>query len=119
MDSVISSDYAYHSNEDSGIGLEGIKKVISSFRTAYPDSKLTIEDELFSKNKAASRWVITGTNTGPGQMPPTGKYVKVWGESIIHIVKGKLAEEWATFDREALMTQLGFTMTPPAAPKKK
>lgn len=120
LDSIMSSDYAYHSNQDSVVnGLEGIKKVISSFRTAYPDAKLTIEDEIFSKDKAVSRWVINGTNTGPGQMPPTGKYVKIWGESIINIVNGKLAEEWVAFDQLAIMTQLGYTMMPPAAPEKK
>ena len=120
LDAVINSDFVYHSNQAPDVkGIEGIKKLISSLRTAYPDLKLVIEDTLFSENKEASRWILTGTNTGSGEMPPTGKSIKVWGESIIHFVNDKISEEWVAFDNQSLMEQLGFTMTPPAAPKKK
>ena len=119
LDAVMSSDYVYHSNKSPDIkGIVDLKKLISSFRTAYPDMKLVIEDEVYSENKSAGRWVFTGTNTGPGEMPPTGKPVSIWGVSIIQYANGKLSEEWIAFDNQSLMEQLGFTMMPPAAEKK-
>ena len=118
LDTIINSDFVYHSNQAPEVkGTEGIKKVISSLRTAYPDLKLVIEDVLYSEDKEASRWVLTGTNTGPGEISPTGKSIRVWGESIIHFVDGKITEEWVAFDNQSLMEQLGFTMTPPKSSK--
>jgi len=61
--------------------------------------------------------MLTGTNTGSGEMPPTGKSVKIWGISIIHLADGKITEEWAGFDNQSFMEQLGFTMTPPSEKK--
>ena len=115
LDAIMNSDYTYHSNKLPAVnGIDGMKKVIISFRTAYPDLKLIVEDELFSENAVAGRWHITGTNTGTGEMPPTGKSVDFWGIAIIHIADGKLKEEWTAYDNQSLMEQLGYTLTPPS-----
>ena len=115
LDAIMSKDFVYHSNSNPPVnGIEGIKKVIASFRSAFPDQKLVLKEEIFSENKVAVRWVYTGTNTGPGEMPPTGKSVTVWGESIIHFANGKITEEWVAFDNQSMMEQLGYTMTPPS-----
>ena len=89
-------------------GIDGIKKVIAAFRTAYPDLKLTIDEEIYAKNKITLRWTLTGTNTGPGEIPPTGKEIKIWGISILHFANGKLTREYVSFDNQALMEQLGY-----------
>ncbi|MEJ2617727.1 MAG: ester cyclase [Ignavibacteriaceae bacterium] len=115
LDAILDSNFIYHSNNLPEVkGLDGIKKVITSTRTAYPDLKLNVEDRLFSENKVASRWHITGTNTGPGDIPPTEKQVDFWGISIINVSNGKLTEEWVAYDRQSVMQQLGFTMIPPS-----
>ena len=115
LDAIMASDYTYHSNKLPAVnGIDGLKKVVTSFRTAYPDLKLVLEDAIYSENKAVGRWHITGTNTGAGEMPPTGKSVDFWGIAILHIVNGKLKEEWTAFDNQSLMEQLGFTLLPPS-----
>ncbi len=119
LDAIMDSNYIYHSNKLPEVnGIDGLKNVVSAFRTAYPDLKLVLADAVYTDNKAVGRWVITGTNTGAGAMPPTGKSVSFWGIAIIHIADGKLKEEWTAFDNQSLMEQLGFTMMPPAASKK-
>ena len=95
-------------------GIDGYKDVITSFRTAYPDSKLTIDEEVYSKNKVILRWTYTGTNTGEGEMPPTGKQIEIWGISILHFDNGKITREYVAFDNQPLLEQLGFTMNPPS-----
>ena len=99
-------------------GVEGMKKVISGFRTAYPDAKLTADEEIFAENKAILRWTFTGTNTGPGEMPPTGKKIKIWGITILHFANGKVTREIVAYNNQALMEQLGFTVTPPSSEMK-
>jgi steroid delta-isomerase-like uncharacterized protein len=99
-------------------GLDEMKKVISGFRTAYPDLKLTSDEEIYAENKATLRWSLTGTNAGPGQMPPTGKAVKLWGITILHFAEGKVTEEIVSYDDQSLMEQLGYTMMPPKGGKK-
>ena len=99
-------------------GVDGLKKVISGFRTAFPDLKLTIDNEVYAENRAAVRWTFSGTNTGPGEIPPTGKSVNIWGLEILHFVNGKISKQIIAYDEKSLLEQLGFTMMPPAAENK-
>ena len=95
--------------------IEGIKEVMIGFRTAYPDLVITIEDEIYTKNIATIRWTVDGTNTGSGEMPATGKAIKVWGITILHFSNGKLIKEIVAYDNQSLMEQLGYDMTPPTS----
>jgi predicted ester cyclase len=106
-------------NQPEANGVEGYKKAIEDFRMAYPDLKLTLDNTLYAENGAATRWVLTGTNTGLGQMPPTGKSVNSWGLSIVHIVNGKVTKEIVAYDNQGLMEQLGYTMAPASSEEKK
>jgi steroid delta-isomerase-like uncharacterized protein len=118
LDAIVASNYVYHSNQSADVnGIDGLKKVISGFRTAYPDLKLVVDDGVYAENASAGRWTLTGTNTGAGEMPATGKSVKIWGISILHFANGKITEEWVGFDNQSLMEQLGYTMTPPSRSK--
>ena len=78
----------------------------------FTHQPLTIDEEVYSDNKAIIRWTFTGTNTGESEMPPTGKQIKIWGISILHFANGKLTREYVSFDNQPLMEQLGFTMVP-------
>jgi predicted ester cyclase len=120
MDSILDPHFVRHVNLAPDVeGIDGMKKAISGFRTAYPDLKIALNDEIYSENKSTGRWTLTGTNTGSGEIPPTGKSVMVWGLSVLHYANGKIKEEWVGFDNQALMGQLGYTMTPPSDPKQK
>ena len=99
-------------------GVDGAKKVISGFRAAYPDLKIVVDDPNYSENRFSCRWTFTGTNTGAGEMPPTGKPVKIWGLTIAHFANGKLTGETVAYDNHAFMEQLGYTMMPPSGAKK-
>ena len=95
-------------------GLDSLKKHIMIVRASYPDFNVTIDEIVYFGDHTAVRWTITGTNSGPGLFPPTGKSFKVGGLSISRFVNGKLAEEHAAYDRLDLMQQLGFQLAPPA-----
>ena len=118
LDSIFDPGFVRSVNQEPDVeGVEGFKKGITDFRTAYPDLKLTIDNEVYGENAIAVRWTVTGTNTGPGEMPPTGKAVKFWGESILHLANGKISREIVAYNNQALIEQLGFAMIPPKGSK--
>lgn len=95
--------------------LDELKQRITDFRTAFPDMTVTIDEALFLETRAVAQWTFTGTNTGPGERPPTGKTVNVSGASIYRFEADKLAEEDVYFDVLGFMVQLGVVKLPEAA----
>ena len=54
------------------------------------------------------RYVAAGTQTGAyGQIPPTGKAVRVRGITIFQIENGRIKTEWTEYDRLGMLRQLG------------
>ena len=94
-------------------GIDTFKKIVTKWRTAYPDFRLDVNEWIFDSDKVAGLWTITATNSGPGTHPPTGKQIKVMGMSIIHFEGGKIRDEWIASNNLLWMTQLGFTLIPP------
>jgi predicted ester cyclase len=89
-------------------GPEGYKQLVTMYRTAYPDLKLTVEDLLAEGDKVAARWTARGTNTGKlGDMAPTGKPMTVTGISILTITGGKVGTQYTNWDTLGMLQQLG------------
>lgn len=107
LDALVDLNFVYHSNQSPIVnGIDGLKKVITGFRAAFPDMKLVLTDEIYGENEASCIWSLTGTNTGQGAMHPTGKSIKIWGTSVFHFSNGKITSEWTAFDNLSLLTQL-------------
>jgi len=119
LDAIIDPSFVRTVNQMPDVkGVDGFKKVISGLRTTYPDLKLSIDNEIYSENSLAYRWVLAGTNTGPGEMPPTGKSYNNWGLTIIYFANGKITRQIVAYDEKSFFEQLGFTITPPSETKK-
>ena len=111
LDSIIDLNFVYHSNQSPIVnGIDELKKVITNFRSSFPDMKLTLTDEIYSENEASGMWSLTGTNTGRGTMRPTGKSIKIWGTSVFHFANGKITGEWTAFDNLSILSQLSSKM---------
>lgn len=87
----------------------GIKQMIATLRTAFPDLHCTIEDKIEADNKFAALWTMRGTHTGMflGNRP-TGKPVEVQGIIFAHIGNGQIIEHWLLLDQMTLLQQLGI-----------
>ena len=94
-------------------GIDTFKENIIKWRTAYPDFHIDIKEWVFDSDKVAGLWTISGTNTGSGTHPPTGKHIEVTGMSIIHFKEGKIRDEWIASNNLLWLTQLGFELIPP------
>lgn len=90
-----------------GTGPDGFQAAMEALHTAYPDLKISIESENYYSGGAILHWKATGTNTGPGDTPPTNKSIEIDGLTKFTIVDGKILEEHVAFDFMAWMQQLG------------
>jgi steroid delta-isomerase-like uncharacterized protein len=89
-------------------GKAGFKEFISAYVAAFPDGKITVDDQIAEGEKVATRWTGSGTNTGELMgMPATGKEVTVSGVAYTRIVDGKVRESWNSWDTLSMLQQLG------------
>ncbi len=78
-------------------------------RTAFPDIKFTIEDQIAEKDKVATRWAFTGTHKSELKgISPTGKRCATTGITISRISGGKIAEETSDCNTLVMLQQLGI-----------
>lgn len=114
IDELFTENYE-DNNAPPGIppGREGTRQFLAALRSAFPDFKYTLEDEVAEGDMVVHR--LTGRGTMQGEflgMPATGKQA-TWQE--IHIGRfedGKIAEHWATVDQMGMMQQLGLLPGP-------
>ncbi len=78
-------------------------------RSAFPDYRYTIEDEITAGDKLVHRLSARGTQKGEFQgVTPTGKQVN-WTEiHIARLANGKVVEHWGIEDQLGMMQQLGL-----------
>ncbi len=94
-------------------GLDGQKAFIGMFISAFPDIKMTVEDEIAEGDKVVTRWTAIGTHTGELMgIPATGKQVTMKGVDINRFSGGKNVEHWGQLDQMGLMQQLGVVPPP-------
>lgn len=108
IDEHMHPDFTRQQHTTATQGVEDAKQVMASYRSAFPDLHITIEDEIVEGDKIATRFTAQGTHSGTFMgIPPTGKQVTVVGMGFGRIVDGKFVESWHIFDRLSLLQQLG------------
>jgi len=120
VDELFAPDYVLH---DPGVpggelrGLEAYKEQwVSMLRTAFPDLRIVIEDQVAEGDKVVSRYTGSGTHQGELRgFPPTNNRVEVTGTITSRFAEGKIVEEWNNFDNMGMMQQLGIV--PPLEPQ--
>lgn len=90
-------------------GVEALKQYVTMYRTAYPDTRFTVEDQIAEGDRVVTRWTGQGTHQGELMgVPPTGKQVTVTGIELDRISGGKIEETWVNYDALGMMQQLGI-----------
>ena len=89
-------------------GPEGLKRIVTMYRAAFPDLRMTVDDVIASEDKVALRWHSEGTHRGDlAGLAPTGVHGSVTGISVDQWKDGKIIETWAEWDNLGLARQLG------------
>jgi steroid delta-isomerase-like uncharacterized protein len=118
LDDLIAPDYVFHDPADPALppGPRGAKAQVTAFRAAFPDLRLTVEDEIAEGAKVVQRLTATGTHRGPfAGVPATGKPVTMSSIEVLRVERGKIAEHWDEFDMAGLLRQLGVLPVSEAA----
>ena len=80
-------------------GTEGLKQLISAYRTAFPDLKVTLDDIFAEGEMVAFRWSVSGTHLGDWLgIPPTANHVTATGITLFRIASGNVIESWTSID---------------------
>ena len=94
-------------------GPQGFREFVVMYRTAFPDLRITVDEQFAEGETVVTRWTATGTNEGELMgMPATGKQATTAGININRISGGKLVEGWGLFDQLGLLQQLGAVPVP-------
>ena len=94
-------------------GPQGFREFVVMYRTAFPDLRITVDEQIVEGETVVTRWTATGTNEGELMgIPATGKQATTAGININRISGGKLVEGWGLFDQLGLLQQIGAVPTP-------
>ena len=109
VEEMFDPDYVYHEPYAGEIrGHEGLKQVVTMYRTGYPDLVFTSEDIIAEGDKVVQRWSCVGTHQGELMgIPATGKRTTTMGINIVRFAGGKAVEEWTSWDALGWLQQLG------------
>ena len=78
----------------------------------FPDAAHRVDDLYWMGNDrdgyvVAVRWSLTGTHRGPGAYgPSTGRRVRHWGLTHLHVREGRIVEEWTFANEFAVLQQI-------------
>ena len=115
LDELLAPDYVNHTpaTPDLPTGPEGVKGVVSMFRSAMPDLKVVIEDMVAEGDKVATRYTLEGTHEGElFGVPPTGQLLSIKSFTVERVSDGKIRDHWRVSDNLDMMQQLGIFPPP-------
>ena len=79
-------------------GPEGIRRYVSTYRVAFSDLKVTVEDQLAEEDKVVTRWTARGTHSGEFLgLAPTRQEIAVSGIEFDRVAGGRIDEAWVGY----------------------
>ena len=115
LDELLAPDYINHSPATPNLptGPEGVKGVVTMFRSAMPDLRVVVEDMIAEGDKVATRYTLEGTHQGElFGVPPTGQLLRIKSITVERVSEGKIREHWRVTDSLDMMQQLGVVSEP-------
>jgi steroid delta-isomerase-like uncharacterized protein len=111
IDELFTTNFVRHgptATEGEVHGQEGFESLVSMYRSALPDLRIPIEDQIAEADRVVTRWRARGTHQGELMgNAPTGNPASVTGILVDRISGGKIEEEWVDYDTLHLMQQIG------------
>jgi predicted ester cyclase len=115
VDELADPNFVVHdpSSEAGEVDVEGVKGSIVWSHSAFPDLRVTIEDQVAEGGKVATRWTVRGTHQGEMMgVAPTGNQVRFTGTQTDYISGGKIVESWSNWDTLGMLKQIGAVPAP-------
>jgi predicted ester cyclase len=115
LDELVSPDYVGHLPTPPGAptGRDGLVWLIQTYRSAFPDVHVQIEDQIAEGEKVMTHVIFQGTHENQFMhIAPTGKTISVEAFILTRFENGLNVEGWVGLDRLVLMQQLGAIPAP-------
>jgi steroid delta-isomerase-like uncharacterized protein len=113
VNEIVTDTYVDHDPTHAVTGPDGLRSLVKTYRDAFPDCRLDIEETLTAGDRLVVRWRYSGTHSSPLQgIPPTGRRVQGPGISIYRFQGDRIAESHTTWDALGMMQQLGVVTLP-------
>ena len=108
-DELFAANHVSHDPQTpTGPGPAGMKQVISTYQSAFPDAHWTVFETIASGDQVITRWQGKGTQKKElNGIPATGKSVAVEGIWIHRFANNKIVESWNVWDTLGMLQQLG------------
>ena len=108
LDDLVLPTYAHHNNALT-LNLAQFKGGAAWLRSAVPDFRLEVADEVADGDRVAIRFVGRGTHAGSlfGE-PPTRRELALHGQAFYRFENGKVAEDWELMDEGDMRRQVGL-----------
>lgn len=92
---LVAPGYVGHFATGDHFGPEGVRIDIATYRNAFPDLVVRLDDLFACGDRVVRRFTLHGTHTGPflGH-PPSGRAVTLRGIGIDRIAGDRLQESW-------------------------
>ena len=101
--------YVSHQPDGSTLerGPEDVKRFVGEFRSAFPDLRISADDQIADGDKVVTRVTLRGTHRGMFRgTAPTGRQVEINGITIFRFSsEGKVVESWDSYDQFMVMRQ--------------
>ena len=105
-------NFVNHLDHDPGSPLNSIEKAQQMFRqmfTAFPDMRVTIQQQVAEGDTVMTHKVFVGTHLGAFMgAAPSGKLIRFGVIDILRLANGKIVEHMAVQDRLGMLQQLGL-----------
>ena len=109
FDELMAPDFVNHSAPAGApTSAEGMWNTFANvLHPAFPDLRVTIEDQVAEGDKVVTRKTITGTHRGSLMgIAPTGRAVSISVIDIVRVEDGRYAEHWGVNTLPAVLAQL-------------
>jgi serine phosphatase RsbU (regulator of sigma subunit) len=101
--------YISHQSDGSTLerGPEDVKRFTEEYRSAFPDWRISIDEQIAEGDNVVNRVTLRGTHQRQFRdMAPTGKEIEIKAVTIFRFSEeGKVVETWDFFDQLRLMRQ--------------
>ena len=92
-----------------GGGHAAARQFVEANLAAFPDLKITIQDQVAEDDLVTTRYIMRATHQGEiANIPPTGKKFEVTGIEMHRFADGKLIELWNIVDMLGILQQVGI-----------
>jgi steroid delta-isomerase-like uncharacterized protein len=89
-------------------GPEAVRQFIRVFRSAFPDLRVSVIDQIGDGDRVVTRWKMEGTQKNRLMgIEASNRSISIEGIRIDRIANGRIVETWNRWDTLEMLRQLG------------